>query len=125
MVNLNVANLSTSSLALLKLAIGLIPHDQVNDFLQGRALVPKSLHNKLVGHLDAAQKRKAEELRQQLAEATANYAGFIASVGIVPPEYEEFADELNLDDEEEPEPEPKKAKGKPSKEKDALPDTSS
>ena len=125
MVDLNVANLSTSSLALLKLAIGLVPQEEVNDYLQGRALIPKSLHNKLVRHLDAAQKRKAEELRQQLAEAQANYTGFIASMGIVAPDYAEFEGVLNLDDEEEPEPEPKKAKGKTSKEKDALPDTSS
>jgi hypothetical protein len=123
MVNLNVATLSTSSLALLKLAIGLVPHEQVNDFLQGRALIPKSLHNKLVAHLDAAQKRKAEELRQQLAEAQANYTGYIASMGIVPPDYAEFEGVLDLDDEEEPEPEPKKGRSKASKTNDAPSNT--
>ena len=116
-LDLTTANLSTSTLALLKLGIGLLPHDKVNDYLQGRCLVPIKVHKKLIAHLDPTQQRKADDLRQQLAETQANYLVHLVSMGGIEPDYTEFEGVLELDDAEESDPVEVPSKSKDAKSK--------
>lgn len=66
-------------------------HEEINDFVQARVLVDQRLHDRAVSKCTEPVKAELGQLRQQAAEAMANYMIGLATQGIIQADYSEFA----------------------------------